>query len=89
MGCIQCCKTKESDDTTNKSDQNGLRSLFYATTEFDLSRSDSEDDDEENFSLNSIKSKRRQSANKIVLPSNESNPTDQPSPIMDNNGLIN
>jgi hypothetical protein len=53
-----------------KSNQNGFKSLFYATTEFDLSRSDSEDDEEENYSLNSIKNNKQSLADKVLSFSN-------------------
>ena len=52
MGCTHCSKTQEP--VIINPNQNGFKSLFYATTEFDLSRSDSEDE-EENYSLNSMK----------------------------------
>ena len=74
MGCTQCVRAKEPDVVADKANQNGLKSLFYATNEFDLSRSES-DDDEENYSLNSIKNNKRSSTNKIASMSNEFNST--------------
>ncbi|CAF1563646.1 unnamed protein product [Adineta ricciae] len=62
MGCIQCMKKQEPVDANPN--QNGVKNLFYATTEFDLSRSDDEDE-EENYSLNSIRNPKGPVINRL------------------------
>ncbi|UJR23662.1 hypothetical protein I4U23_026646 [Adineta vaga] len=63
MGCTQCMQQQEP--VAIKPNQNGLKSLFYATNEFDLSRSDDEDEEEENYSLNSIKNSKPHLTNRV------------------------
>jgi len=57
MGCCFHC-LKKQDPMEMKPNQNGFTSLFHATNEFDLSTSDSENE-EQNYSLNSIKKNKQ------------------------------
>ncbi|CAF0744301.1 unnamed protein product [Rotaria sordida] len=59
MGCTHWTKQHEVDGTIDKPNQNGFKSVPYATTEFDLSGLESEDEDV-NFSFNAIKKNHRQ-----------------------------
>jgi len=78
MGCTHWTKQRESEGAIGKPNPKGFKSLFYATTEFDLSRSESEGE-EGNLSLNSIKNNKQSLSNRIVLPSNELNSTNKTS----------
>lgn len=46
MGCTNSTKRQESEGVGVKPNGNGLKNLFYATNEFDLSTSGSENEDE-------------------------------------------
>ncbi|CAF1172254.1 unnamed protein product [Adineta ricciae] len=89
MGCIQCMKKQEPVDANPN--QNGVKNLFYATTEFDLSRSDDEDE-EENYSLNSIRNPKGPVINRLFSISGRNlarNISQIKSFILDNLLLIN
>jgi len=88
MGCTHWTKQRESEGAIGKPNQNGFKSLFHATTEFDLSRSESEGE-EGNLSLNSIKNNKQSLSNRIVLPSNELNSTNKTSSTTVNSILDN
>jgi len=79
MGCTICRKKEEPDVEINKVDQDGYKDLFYATNEFDLSRSESEDEEEENYVLNSIQNTQQQLIENVISPSNELNSTNNTS----------
>ena len=44
MGCANSLQKQEKDGTARKTTENGFKNLFYATTEFDLSGSEHEDE---------------------------------------------
>jgi predicted transcriptional regulator len=67
MGCTHSLKKQESEVTGRKLNENGFKNLFYATTEFDLSTSDSENEDE----LLSIKSLNDYNKQKLTKKFNE------------------
>ena len=73
MGCVVCRKKPKSTVVRHIVDQYGYRTLFYATNEFDLSRSESQFE-EENFSLYAMKTNKQQMTKKeVISPSNELN----------------
>ncbi len=67
MGCTNSTKKQETENEARKTTENGFKNLFYATTEFDISTSESENEDE----LLSIKSlsnnNNKQNLSKKVL----------------------
>jgi hypothetical protein len=67
MGCTNSTKKQETEIEVRKTTENGFKNLFYATTEFDISTSESENEDE----LLSIKSlsnnNNKQNLSKKVL----------------------
>lgn len=44
MGCTHSLQKQEKDGNARKINENGFKNLFYATTEFDLSESENEDE---------------------------------------------
>jgi hypothetical protein len=74
MGCAFCRKKPNPTVVINGANQNGYKDLFYATNEFDLSRSESEDENE-NYSLNFMKPNKQQVTKKVISSSNEVNST--------------
>ena len=44
MGCTNSAKKQETEIEGRKATENGFKNLFYATTEFDISTSESEDE---------------------------------------------
>jgi hypothetical protein len=63
MGCTNSTKQQETEIEGRKTTENGFKNLFYATTEFDISTSESENEDE----LLSIKSLGNNNNNKQNL----------------------
>ncbi len=86
MGCCCFCWSKKQDPIINKPNQNGFKSLFHATNEFDLSTSDSENE-EQNYSLNSIKKNKQSLTNKIFSTSNGCNTSSTTSNSIMNNQI--
>ncbi|CAF3263640.1 unnamed protein product [Rotaria socialis] len=93
MGCSHWTKQQqqhdEADATINKLNQNGFKSLAYVTTEFDMSESES-DDEEKLYSFQSIKKNHRQIlTTKASSPLNESNSVNKTSFTVANSVLNN
>jgi predicted DNA binding CopG/RHH family protein len=55
MGCNISMRKADTGIEGRRTTSNGLKSLFYATTEFDLSASENDDDEDEILSIQSIK----------------------------------
>jgi hypothetical protein len=90
MGCTICRRKQEVEVVINRAHQTGYKDLFYATNEFDLSRSDSENEEEEkNSSLNTIKNAKQQITKEITSPSNELNSTNNNSSTIVNDDMVN
>jgi hypothetical protein len=88
MGCTICRKKEEPDVEINEVDQDGYKDLFYATNEFDLSRSESEDEEEENCVLNSMQNTQQQLIENVISPSNELNSTNNTSSTIINDEIV-
>jgi hypothetical protein len=72
MGCSICRRKQEPEVVINRAERNGYKDLFYATNEFDLSRSESENEEQvENYSLDSMKNAKLHVIKKVISPSNE------------------
>jgi hypothetical protein len=61
MGCTNSTKKQETEADGRKPNENGFKNLFYATTEFDISTSESENEDE----ILSIKSMNNHAQQKL------------------------
>jgi len=72
MGCSICRRKQEPEVVINRVERNGYKDLFYATNEFDLSRSESENEEQvENYSLDSMKNAKLNVTKKVISPSKE------------------
>jgi len=87
MGCAGCRRKQEPEVVINTTDRNGYRDLFYATNEFDLSRSESENEEQKiaNYSFDSVKNPKEHVTKKMISPSKELTSTNNNSSTIVNN----
>lgn len=80
MGCAFCKKRETSDVVINRAHQAGFRDLFRGTNDFDLERSDSEEDNIDDDGYLKVSSQISANADTVTTPAvvinNESFQTD-------------
>jgi hypothetical protein len=92
MGCTNSTKKQESEVDGRKPNENGFKNLFYATTEFDISATESENEDEL-FSIKSTNKNNNNTKQKLTknmsgissgLTTTNNNPSSTTSALLDN-----
>ncbi|UJR25234.1 hypothetical protein I4U23_006586 [Adineta vaga] len=89
MGCTNSTKRQDSDVGGRKLNEGGVKNLFYATTEFDISASEDENEDEI-LSIKNMNNKntKRQLTKKIDELSSGLNTTNTNSSTATNTTLL-
>jgi predicted transcriptional regulator len=89
MGCTNSTKKQETDVGGRKLNEGGFKNRFHATTEFDISASESENEDEI-LSIKSINNNKQKLTKKIdgltsgLTTTNQNSSTTTSSSLLDN-----